>query len=63
MSRGKMMVNEKFDLLVLSGAFITGAVLSFVNNPMLGVAALLGILTVWGGVKRVPELKKVKADK
>jgi len=57
------MLNEKYDLLVLSCAFISGAILSFVNNPMLGVAALIGILTIWSGVKRVPELKKVKIDK
>ena len=57
------MLNEKYDLLVLSCAFMSGAILSFVNNPMLGVAALIGILTVWSGVKRVPQLKKVKIYK
>jgi len=57
------MVSEKFDLLVMLGAFISGAIISFVNNPMLGVAVMLGILTIWGGVKRVPDLKKIKIDK
>jgi len=62
-SRGIKMVNGKYDLLVISGAFVSGAILSFVNNPMLGVAVLIGILTLWSGVKRVPELKKVKIVK
>jgi len=61
--RGITMVSEKFDLLVMLGAFISGAIISFVNNPMLGVAVMLGILTIWGGVKRVPDLKKIKIDK
>jgi len=57
------MTNGRYDVLVLFGAFVSGAILSFVHNPMLGVAALIGTLTIWSGMKRVPELKKVKIDK
>lgn len=57
------MASEKLEVMIMLSAFLSGAIVSVANNPMPGLAVLMGVLITWGGVKRVPKLKRIRIEK
>jgi len=50
------------DILVMAVAFFGGLAVSFGNNPLIGVALMLVILTTWNLAPKLPKLLKAKAQ-
>jgi len=59
------MKKERFDVLVMISAFVLGGYFSAVTNPILGVAFLIGVMSVWALIPKLPVMKqaKIKIDK
>lgn len=56
------MKKEKLDVLVMFTALIIGGYFSAVTNPVMGIALLLSMLTVWALIPKIPALRKVKVQ-
>ena len=57
------MTKTKLDVLVMIVAFLAGGFLSLTNNPLIGTALLVGILTAWAFVPKVPAMIRARIKK
>ena len=57
------MTKTKIDLTVMVVALIVGGFYSVTNNPLMGVALLIGILSVWSLFPKLPKLQKIHIRK
>jgi len=53
----------KIDVLMMIVAIVVSGFLSINNNPLLGVALLIGILSAWSFVPKVPRMIKSRIKK
>jgi len=56
------MSKSTLDILVMAIAFFGGLAVSFGNNPLIGVALMIVILTTWNIAPKLPRLIKAKTQ-
>lgn len=54
------MSKNMLDILVMVIAFFGGMAISVANNPLLGVAFLMCVVTVWNVAPKIPQMIKVR---
>ena len=59
----KVVTKTKIDLTVMVVALIVGGFYSVTSNPLMGVALLIGILSLWTVFPKLPVLQKIHIRK